>query len=348
MGAARRTIVSYRSSQARSLRPPFWQRAYLDVLLMLAAGYVYFQLRQSGGILLSNDPRRASDPFADPVRFLAPVFMLAAAALLLVRFFPLAMRGLSILAAQAPVSTVILLTLRSLARAPANYIGPLLLLIFTMGLAVFSASIALTLDRHLYDATYFRVGADMRLVETGEPSVRASLFGLAIGGESGQTAGGIADPEAESEPLYYTFVPVQEHLRIPGVRSVARVGAFGARPDVRDAPERAQFIGVDRVDFQLTAYFRDDFAPQPLGALMNLLALDSGAVLVGREFLARNNLRIGEPLALTIETPGLGNRPITFTIAGVFDLFPHEGREPREIFVGNLDYVFERIGSALP
>ncbi|BCX05147.1 MAG: hypothetical protein KatS3mg053_3085 [Candidatus Roseilinea sp.] len=348
LGAARRTIVSYRSSQARSLRPPFWQRAYLDVLLMIAAGYVYFQLRQSGGILLADDPRRAADPFADPVRFLAPVFMLAAAALVLVRFFPLAMRGLSVLAARLPVGTAILLTLRSLARAPANYIGPLLLLIFTMGLAVFSSSIALTLDRHLYDATYFRTGADIRLVETGDLSVRTSPFGIALAGEAGQAPGAAGSPEEEEEPVYYTFVPVQEHLRIPGVRSAARVGTFGARPNVRDAPERAEFIGVDRVDFQLTAYFRDDFAPQPLGALMNRLALNSDALLVGRDFLGRNNLRIGEPLVLTIEAVGFGNRPITFTIAGVFDLFPYEGREPREIFVGNLDYVFEHIGTALP
>lgn len=352
LGAARRTIVSYRSSQARTLRPPFWQRAYLDVLLMIAAGYVYFQLRQSGGILLATDARRA-DPFADPVRFLVPVFMLAAAALLLVRFFPLLMQALAALAAHLPVGTAVLLTLRSLARAPANYIGPLLLLIFTMGLAVFSSSIALTLDRHLYDSTYFRVGADMRLVETGDLSVRSSPFGAPFGAPMGETvpgsaAGGATNPEEAEEPVYYTFVPVQEHLRIPGVKSAARVGTFDARPNVRNAPERAQFVGVDRVDFQLTAYFRDDFASQPLGALMNRLALNSDALLVGRDFLGRNNLRIGEPLVLTIEAVGFGNRPITFTIAGAFDLFPHEGREPRELFVGNLDYVFEHLGTALP
>ncbi|MCS7055030.1 MAG: FtsX-like permease family protein [Thermoflexales bacterium] len=347
LGAAHRTIVSYRASQARSLRPPFWQRAYLDVLLMAAAVYVYFQLRWSGGILLAGDPQRADDPFTDPVRFLAPAFMLAAAALLLVRFFPLAMRGLSALAARLPVDTALLLTLRSLARAPANYIGPLLLLIFTMGLAVFSSSIALTLDRHLHDATYFRVGADIRLVETGDLSVRMSPFGIVSGGEAGQPPP-TSDPEDQAEPVYYTFVPVQEHLRIPGVRSAARVGTFGAQLNVPNAPERAQFIGVDRVDFQLTAYFRDDFAPQPLGALMNQLALNSDALLVGRDFLRRTNLRIGEPLVLTVETAGFGSRPITFTIVGAFDLFPHEGREPQTIFVGNLDYLFEHVGSALP
>src|SRR6185436_7695763 len=33
MGAARHTIVTYKQERARSLRPPWWQRAWLDVLL---------------------------------------------------------------------------------------------------------------------------------------------------------------------------------------------------------------------------------------------------------------------------------------------------------------------------
>jgi putative ABC transport system permease protein len=350
IAAASRNIVSYRSSQSRATRGPFWQRAYLDVLLMAAALYAYFQLRQAGGIVLATEGGRA-DPFADPVRFLVPVFMLAAAALLLVRFFPLVMRGLAALAGRLPIGTSVLLTLRSLARAPANYTGPLLLLIFTMGLAVFSSSIALTLDRHLNDATYFRVGADLRLVETGDLSERASPFGALGGGEIGAAQGEDAAPAdgEEEKPVYYTFVPVQEHLRIPGVNSVARVGTYDATPEARDVAERSQFIGVDRVDFQQTAFFREDFATQPLGALMNRLALNPSALLVRRDFLGRNALRVGEPLTLRIDSVSTGRVPITFTIAGTFDLFPQDSlADDRELFVGNLDYVFENLGTALP
>lgn len=354
IAAARRNVVSYRSSQARSLRAPLWQRAYLDVLLMVAAVYVYFQLRQSGGILLASGGAR-NDPFSDPVRFLVPVFMLAAAALLMVRFFPLAMRGLAALASRLPArlsfSTTLVLALRSLARSSASYTGPLLLLIFTMGLAVFSSSIALTLDRHLYDATYFRVGADMRLVETGDMNVRASPFGSTIpanGGDAELPAGTAAEEE-EPEPQYYTFVPVQEHLRIPGVRSVARVGSYDAEPRVRGAIEDSKFIGVDRVDFQNTAFFRDDFATQPLGALMNALALDPAALLVPPDFLVRNSLRVGEDVLMSIDSVGVGRTPITFTVAGTFELFPHDARDGgEELFVGNLDYFFESAGTALP
>lgn len=346
IAAARRNIVSYRSSQARSIRAPLWQRAFLDVLLLIAAIYVYFQLNQSGGILLATDARRAADPFSDPVRFLAPVFMLAATALLLVRFFPWIMRALAALAGRLPLGTSTLLTLRSLARAPAVYLGPLLLLIFTMGLAVFSSSIALTLDRHLSDSLYFRNGADIRLIEMGDPSKISTPFSMQGAPDSNVQAP--ADDVAEEEPLYYTFVPVQEHLRIPGVRGAARVGEYMAQPQARDVAEKSVLIGVDRVDFQQTAYFREDFSPQPLGALMNTLAVNPSALLVQRDFLARNNLRIGEPLNMNVSSTGLPAQPISFTIAGTFDMFPHANpEEQRDIFVANLDYIFENLGTAV-
>jgi putative ABC transport system permease protein len=348
IAAARRNIVSYRSSQARNTRAPLWQRAFLDVLLLIAAVYVYFQLKQSGGILLATDARRAADPFSDPVRFLAPVLMLAATALLLVRFFPWVMRGLAALAGRLPLGTSTLLTLRSLARAPAVYLGPLLLLIFTMGLAVFSSSIALTLDRHLNDSLYFRNGADMRLVEMGDPSKVNTPFSMQGAADSNVQAPEEAVDAVEEEPLYYTFVPVQEHLRIPGVKAAARVGEYMAQPQARNVAEKNALIGVDRVDFQQTAYFRDDFSPQPLGALMNTLAGNPSAVLVQRDFLARNNLRIGEPLNMNVSASSLPSRPISFTIAGTFDMFPHANpEEQRDLFVANLDYIFENLGTAV-
>jgi putative ABC transport system permease protein len=353
LAASRQTIVAYRTSESRNTRPPLWQRLYLDILLLAVSVYVYFQMRNAGGIVLQTqtEAARSGDPFGDPIRFLAPVLMLTAGALVLLRFFPLTMRGLAALAAKLParlaINTATLLALRSLARAPGNYIGPLLLLIFTMGLAVFSSSIALTLDRHLADSTYFRVGADMRLNETGEPSKQSSPFGGPATGGSGQNQD-TAQPAEEEEPLYFTFVPVQEHLRIPGVRAAARYGSYRAEPQVKNLTDESEFIGVDRVDFQQAAYFRDDFAARPLGALMNQLALAPDALLASRKFLGENQLRVGDPLVLEVDALE-GRVPVTFTVAGTFDLFPEDSlKNDKTIFVGNLDYLFESAGSAMP
>ena len=353
--ASRRNIVSYRTTLGRNIRPPFWQRLYLDVLLLIPSVYLYTQMRNGGGLLAGGADVRTADPFSDPVRFLAPVLMLGASALLLVRFFPLVMRGLAWLAGRLPVNTSILLALRNLARAPVNYVGPLLLLIFTMGLAVFSSSIANTLDRHLVDSTYFRNGADVRMIETGDSNQKsAGGFGAPAASPNPATQGGGGAAAEEEEPVYYTFVPVQEHLRIPGVKAASRVGTYRATLKITNAPANAQFIGVDRADFPQSAYFRLDFAQQTLGDLMNILASDSSAVLVSEEFLAKTRLRIGEPLAMSISTISTNAPVISFTIAGTYRLFPSEvslnnnGDEPPTYFVGNLDYFFENAGTPLP
>jgi putative ABC transport system permease protein len=345
--ASRRNIVSYRTSQSRSTRPPFWQRAFLDVLLLVPSIYLYYQMRNSGGMVAlgginATGATASADPFSDPVRFLAPVLMLAASALLLVRFFPLIMRGLAGLAAWLPVNTSILLALRSLARAPVNYVGPLLLLIFTMGLAVFSSSIAHTLDEHLTASTYYRIGADMRLIETGDSNKDSP------GGDFGAPAP--APSSNPEEPLFYTFVPVQEHLRIPGVKAATRLGSYVASPKVPNAPERSEFVGIDRAEFPKAAYFRGDFANVPLGEMMNVLALNRSAIIVTQEFLAANRLRVGEPLNMNISSSGL-TVPLSFTIAGTYNLFPEDAiREDDRatLFIGNLDYLFENAGTPLP
>ena len=52
IGAAQHTIITYKQDRARSLRPPWWQRAWLDILLLIPAAYGIFLLRQQGSIVL--------------------------------------------------------------------------------------------------------------------------------------------------------------------------------------------------------------------------------------------------------------------------------------------------------
>jgi putative ABC transport system permease protein len=51
IGAARHTIVSYKQELARTVARPWWQRAWLDVLLLIPAVYGIYLVRQQGTIL---------------------------------------------------------------------------------------------------------------------------------------------------------------------------------------------------------------------------------------------------------------------------------------------------------
>lgn len=336
MSAAGHTIVTHKQEQARALRRPFWQRYFLDLFLLAPPLYGYYLLRQRGTISVNLGSGATSDPFQNPLLFLVPTLFIFALGLLFIRLFPLLMSALAWLADWLP-GTPSALALRHLARSSRHYTGPLLLLILTLGLAALTASMALTLDDHLVDRVYYEVGGDLRLAESGEST------------EPPQDPFGSQPPLGEEEEELgpkWLFLPVSDHLLVEGVQEAARVGEYRVRSTLGNR-EEGTFIGVDRIDFSGVAFFRRDFAPDSLGGLMNLLALDSRALLVERSFLAHNAMNVGDPLRLELTMIGQ-RRTVDFVVAGVLDMFPTQYPEDGPFFVGNLDYAFQQMGDEYP
>jgi len=330
LGAARHTIVTYKLERARALHPPWWRRAWLDLLLLIPATYGAYLLRRQGGL--------GSDPFGNPLLITVPAFFVFSLALLVLRLLPFIMNALATVLAWFPGVSLLFAT-RHLARSSRYFTGPLLLLILTLSLAIYTASLALTLDYNLVQASYYKVGADMHVTELGESTER-SLAGPAAAVTPRRTA------DEEEEPRWL-FLPVSEHLKAPGVRAAARVGDYRAGANLGGTFIRGTFRGLDRVDFTKVAYWRRDLAPSSLGALMNALAVRRDGVLVPRSLLGRFGLTIGDSLSLDISLFGEG-REVPFTIVGAFDLFPRWNPESGPLFVGDLDYLFESMGGLFP
>ncbi len=339
LAASRHTIITYKWAQARVLQRPWWQRGFLDLALLLVPLYGYYVLRRQGALVLPGLDGNATDPFSNPLLFLTPILFCFALALLCVRFYGPVMAGLAALADRLPGVTG-LLALRQLARVPAGYTGPLTLLILTMSLAVFTASMALTLDTNLADQAYYRAGADLRLAELGENVAETPVSGLGLGGGTALAAAQTA--------AQWVFLPVSEHLEVPGVVAAARVGVFTALARPGERVEAGRLLGVDRVDFAQVAYFRPEFAGgESLGSLMNRLALAPDRLLASRSFLTRYGLAEGDRLRLTVQAADQV-ADAAFTVAGALDLFPTAYPTDGPIFVANLDYLFEQLGGLYP
>ncbi|MEZ4580698.1 MAG: FtsX-like permease family protein [Caldilineaceae bacterium] len=345
IGAARHTIISYKAERARTLRPPWWQRAWLDVLLLIPAGYGAYLLRQQGSIAVGQ-AGISGGPFDNPLLFLVPALVTLALTLFLLRILPKFMAGLAWLAGRLN-GIGFLLASRYLSRDPSFYTAPLVLLILTLSLSIFTASLAVTLDRHLHDQSYYRIGADARLAELGVFSegdgAASGPFGAAFG------EGGATEEDTSTIPeSRWVFIPVSEHLRIDGIEGAARVGDYDARMQVGDGWLDAYFIGIDRIDFPKASYWRRDFAPASLGALMNSLALNPNGILLPRQFMADNSIRVGDSVQVQVSTFSYG-ADMSMTVVGEIDYFPtwYE-EEDGPLIVGNLDYLFEEFGGQVP
>jgi len=325
LSAAQHTIVTYKRERARALRPPWWQRAWLDVLLLLPAGYGAYLLRQQGRLVATVDTLPA-DPLQNPLLFLVPALSIFALTLLLLRVLPWLMKTLAWLGAQTR-SVGFLLAARQLARAPGVYAAPLGLLILTLSLATYTASLAATLDNHLHDQQFYWVGADAGLIDAGDEI------------ELGDGATG--------NVTRWRFLPVSEYRRLPGVQAAARVGRYDARVQTGAGFKAGAFIGVDRVDFAQVAFWRDDFAAASLGELMNQLAIADNGALLPRDFMATHVYNVGDTVNVAVQAYGQ-SAMLSLKIVGSFDYFPSWYPELGPLVVGNLDHFFQQAQTQLP
>lgn len=333
--SARLTIVAAKRESGRGQRTPFWQRAFLDLLLLLVAGYGFYLLKTQGRITFLQGTAPA-DPLENPLLFLAPTLFIFAAALFCVRLFPLAARSLGWIWSRMG-GIAFLLALYNLGRSNQTYANLLLLLILTTGLGTFTASMARTLDENLVARSFYQIGADLALTE-GVGVVQL---------EDEAATGSTGSPTGEEPQAIWINMPVADHQRAPGVKAATRIGQFEVSTAISNQLVEGILYGIDRADFPAVAYFRPDFSNSSLGALMNALAVEYSGVIVSRAFLEQTQLAVGDALVLRglIST---SNQGVTFTIVGATDLFPTAYPQDGAFFVANLDYVFEALGQELP
>jgi len=316
--ASRQSIVTEEHEWARPALGPFWYRYYLDFLLILPTYYAYFQMRQRGSLagLITSRPE---DLYQDPLLIVVPALFVITAALVTMRLFSVAMRLLDVLANHTPWLTIHL-ALRQLGRQSHEYVSPLLLVIISLSLGIYTLSMAASLDQWLVDRMYYRAGADITFTP------------LPVTGDVG-----ISDGNWVAAP--------QEFSKVDGVLSATRVGHYPSRITLAGGEETlARFMAIDRVDFPLVAWWRADLAQEPLGGLMNRLALTSDGILVSQGFLTSNALQIGDQISIQVDATEIFKTKSLFTIVGIFDYFPTVYEEQRITVIGNLDQLISLFG----
>jgi putative ABC transport system permease protein len=324
LGSAGNTIITYKQERARLLHKPWWQRYWFDILLLIPAGYGLWQLKRESSLALSGNAN-IPQPLQNPLLLIAPAIGIFAVALFLLRIVPRFMSLLS-WAIRKTKSVGMLMAARYLARTPAFYSAPLVLLLLTLGLSSFTASLAKTLDTQLTKQTYYQIGSDMNVYEEG------------------------TTVNSETQTPVFTFGPVEEHLNLKGVLAATRVGRYTATAITSTAAMiGGTFLGVDRTTFPGTAYWQSDFASQPLASLMNALGADPEGVLVPNDVLQKQSLKIGDKLTLGVQMGISGiSIPMVLTIVGGFDLFPTWYPDEGPIFVANLDSLYLQAGAEYP
>jgi len=326
----RQTITSFKQQSARASRA-WWQRSYLDILILIPAYYVLFTLKQRGGLATG-----ASDPFSDPLVFLGPTLFALGNTLLFLRVWPFVMRISARLISYSK-GVAVLMALRELTRSIGRYRGALLMMVFTLSLIGFTASMASTLDRSLEDTINYQVGADAVLITPADAQSSESV--ASSGTETTQTVTG------------FTNLPVDDLRRIDGVLDVARVGRYPGQARIGGQLVPGTVLGVDRASLAAVTTLvrtRTDYAATPLADLMNKLAGDRSGILISAATANQYKLKINQVVTFQVQALGAWYETKA-PIVGVFTYFPTLVPANNQFFIiSNLEPIWELIGTELP
>lgn len=335
---SKETILGYKRSTARNSNTEFWQKAYLDLLLLAVSVYGLYVLRSQGRLTIFGKSLGGNDPFTNPLMFLLPTLFILSLLLFSLRILPLIIELLNRLVNKFQGASLILV-LRQFARSGRAHHASLLLLGLTISIAFFASSMAATIDQGMHDNVYYQNGADIHFYEGGE----------FVKIDSGGTSDGQPNlSQVQEGEGYWNLLPVTDYLSIPGVLGATRVGYYQANAYFGGVANAGSLMGIDRDSFGSIAFSRPDFSAESFSGLLNRLASSPDAVLINEELWNRYNLNVGDVIELQTSTTNLtGN--MKFKVAGVFKYFPGWNRaENLNAFVVNLDYLFDTWGRMQP
>jgi len=223
--ASRISVTAYRRESARPSGLPFFQKYYIDVLLLILLVVLFRQLTEQGSLFASQAFGKTT---ANYLLLAVPAITLLGFALVLLRLFPVALNLASrVLSKVLPVGPT--LGLWQMARNPAYYARLSLLLILTAGLGIFAASFGGTLDRSFKERVLYSTGSEIR------------IDGISM------------DATGFSRPLQSSYE------QIDGVSAASSVYRGWAYDYTDLTSDKIQILAINPSNFGDVGWFRDDF-----------------------------------------------------------------------------------------
>jgi putative ABC transport system permease protein len=329
---AKSSIVNYKQQMARADRRPLWQRWYFDVILILLSGYGWYMFQQNQ--FLTQQSGLSTDELqVQWVLFFVPALSIFALGLFFLRIFPLLLKLLGWLGKSLlPVS--IYLTLTQLSRSAKAYYPLMLLLIMTLGLGVYNASAARTIDLNSTERMLYQYGTDVVM----QPVWEGVTDTLPTAPGATPKPGGTPTPEP-TKKIRYIEPPFVAFEELNGVEAAARVlQTKGSVIVSGKSLGQGSIMGIDNDKFAKVAWFRNDLYPAHPFRYLNLMGTYEQSVIISTSFAERYQLKPGDLLTLVISQV-----PVEFVIVATLDYWPTQYPDKTPFFITNLDYIYDQV-----
>lgn len=350
---ARQSIVNVKRNMARKDRNPLWMRWFLDVALVAVSGYGWYLFHENQFLSLQTG-MTSSELQVQPLLFFVPALSIFSLGLVFLRIFPWLLKLFTWIGKRfMPIS--LYLTLTQLSRSAKSYYPLMLLLILTLGLGVYNASSARTIDLNSTERIQYKYGTDVIVQSVWEGFIEAfpeapsnqsggsGSSGDQGGSGSGENQGNSGTTGTQQSPppqIRYQEPPFQIFEELPGVEHAARVlQTKGNAVVAGKTAGQGTVMGIDNVDFSKVAWFRDgDLLPVHQNHYLNFLGLHEAAVLIPENFAERYRLEPGDVMNISIE-----QQSIEFVVVGIVPYWPSQYPNEEPFFITNLDYIYDQV-----
>jgi hypothetical protein len=219
------TLAASRSSEARPVSAPWFQRYYVDGFLVGLSGILWWELGARTGVVVAE---REGEFTPDLSLLAAPVLIIVASSLVALRIFPVVARVVAQVGARSKYPALAF-GLASVSRRPFFHGWPMLAFALAISTGIVAGTVVSTLERSTREQVFYSTGADLHVI---------------IPGSTGRLG-----HEALARIRELDTVDIAS----PALRASARVGTTSVGTHFT-------LLGINPVEFQQIAWFRDDFS----------------------------------------------------------------------------------------
>ncbi len=284
------------AKRKKSRRPaPFWQKLYLDVIMLAVSLYGYYSFNNQRDALYLRVLTGAS---LDPLLFLSSSLFILGLGLLCLRIQPLIVKLIYFIGKKfwSPANYTSLL---QIIRTGSKQHFIMAFMIFTVSLGIFFATVARTILTNAENNTTYSLGADLIVQEVWKDN--SALLE--------------EDPSLEHE---YYEPDISRYTKMHEIESLAKVLHKSMNIRFKDNSRKLiDVVAINTQDFGNTIYMQDNLLVTHINNYLNVLSKTTNGILVSENFKNIHGYQLGDTINLTYS-----DSTIAATIVGFFDYWP--------------------------
>lgn len=267
ISASRKTILTHKQQVARANKRPLWNKLFLDVILLAVSLYGLYSYYNQKDIMAQLSVADSASA-VDPLMLLISTLFILGAGLLFLRIYPYIIK-LIFLIGRRFWSPVFYLSLTQVSRSGGSEQFLMLFLVFTIGVSIFSANTARTINTNQVETLQYMDGAD--IVITNEWKYDYAYY-------NNKQHGYVVYKEISYKP-YQELETVEQATRV--WRGKLQ-GVWAGRPAFLDQP--IALITIEPSEFAETARMRNHLTEYHWYNYANLLTDYKNTILLSNEF----------------------------------------------------------------